>query len=65
MLQPGQGLVQCLVILGEVHPNEVVYRLPEEAGAGHGAHAHLPGQVLAELEVAAVAVLADVRNGKG
>ena len=40
----------------------MVHRLPEEAGAGHGAHAHLPGQVLAELQVAVVAVLADVQQ---
>ena len=35
LLQPVQGLVEGVVILGEVEADQVVHRLPEKAGAGH------------------------------
>ena len=60
--QAVQGLEEGVLLLGEVEADEVVHRLPEEAGAGDGAHAHLPGQVLAEGEVAVIAKLRDVQQ---
>ena len=36
--------------------------LTEEARAGHGAHAHLRREVLAEVEVAVIAKLRDVHH---
>ena len=36
--------------------------LAEEAGARNGAHAHLGGQILAEVEVAVIAKLRDVHH---
>ena len=61
-LQTVEGLIEGVVVFGEVQPDQVIHRLPEEAGPGHRAHAHLPGQVLAELQVALVAVFADVQQ---
>ena len=42
--------------------DQMVHRLPEEAGAGHRAHAHVPGQHLAELQVGVKAVAGDVQQ---
>lgn len=40
----------------------MVHRAPGRSWSRHGPHAHLPGQVLAELQVALIAVLSDVQQ---
>ena len=57
-----QRRVERLVSLGKVEADEVVDGLAEEAGARNGAHAHLGGQILAEVEVAVIAKLRDVHH---
>ena len=53
--QTVQRLQKRLILLGKVGADEVIDRLTEEAGAGHGAHAYQPGQILTEGQVAVAA----------
>ena len=41
--------VQHIGAAGKVHPDQVVHRLPEEAGARHSGHAHFPDHPLTEM----------------
>ena len=60
--QAVQGVQKGLVLFGEVEANEVVHRLPEEAGTRNSPHAHLFRQVLAEPQVAVIAELRDIQQ---
>ena len=60
--QPIECLVQGLVLLGEVEANEMVHGFPEEARSGHGPHADLLGQDLAELQIVVIAEGRDVHE---
>ena len=46
LLQTIQRIVKRLVLFRKVEPDQMIYRLTEEAGARHRAYADLPGQVL-------------------
>ena len=60
--QTVQRLQKRLILLGKVEADEVIDRLTEEAGAGHGAHAHQPGQILTEGQVAVVAKFGNIQQ---
>ena len=62
LFQPIQRLMQRLILLRKMEADQVVHILAEEAGAGHGAYAHIPGQHLAEFQVALVAVAGNVHQ---
>ena len=51
LFQPVDGFVQHVGAAGKVHADEMVHRLPEEAGTRHGSYADLFDHPLAELEV--------------
>ena len=62
LLQPIQRFMQRLILLRKMEADQVVHILAEEAGAGHCAYAHIPGQHLAEFQVALVAVAGNVHQ---
>ena len=59
--QAVQGLEEGVFFFGEVEADQVVHRLPEEAGTGNSAHAYQPRQILAEFQIAVIAELGNVQ----
>ncbi len=57
LLQTIQRIVKRLVLFRKVEPDQMIYRLTEEAGARHRAYADLPGQVLTKPKIAVIAKL--------
>lgn len=49
--QPVEGFKESIVFLGKMEPDQIIYRLTEEAGPRNGPDADFSGKPFAELQV--------------
>lgn len=62
ILQPVQGLVQGIIPLCKMEPDQVIYILPKEAGSRNGANPYLFGKLLAEQIIVLITKFADIHK---
>lgn len=60
--QTVECLVQSIIFLGKVEPDQMIDRLPEKAGARYSAYADLGSQILTELQIAVITERRDVQH---